>query len=93
MRDGIMLFAKAKEKEQKKISEKQEDRLFIYWAVSTPHMGENFISFEDYKKSLIKSNTSNDVNINIETNKTTEEIKQDALNILKMDIGKANPLN
>lgn len=47
--DFLLLIAKAKEKEQ-------EERYFQQWVVQLPHMGDNYISFEDYVDELTDRN-------------------------------------
>lgn len=46
---GLGLIIKALEQER-------DDRIFQQWVVQLPHMGDNFISFADYKDRLTGAN-------------------------------------
>lgn len=64
----------------KAIEKDAEDRLWEQWLAELPNMTEKtFIPFQKYRDKRFKRNTA-DVN----TDKTDEEILQDADNILKM---------
>lgn len=83
----------------KAIEEKEDDRLYHLWTNLVPHMTrESFVPFNQYKRNIFnkpsdKSNSnSNSMSNIIESNKSEEEILQDAKNILNMNIGKVHQI-
>lgn len=82
---------------EKANQEKEDDRLYQLWTNLVPHMTkESFVSFNEYKRNIFnkpsnKSNSNSMSNI-VESNKSEEEILQDAKNILNMDIGRVHQI-
>lgn len=83
----------------KALEEKEDDRLYHLWTNLVPHMTiESFVSFNEYKQNIFdkpsnKSNSnSNSMSNIVESNKSEEEVLQDAKNILKMDIGRVHQI-
>lgn len=85
---------------EKANQEKEDDRLYQLWTNLVPHMTkESFVSFNEYKRNIFNkppnnSNTNNskaDNSIQY-SNKTEEELLQDARSILSMNIGKVHQI-
>lgn len=85
---------------KKAIEEKEDDRLYQLWLIQFPYMtNESYISFNDYKRESNKTPSNNSDTNNAKTdnsiqysNKTENELLQDAESILNMDIGKVHQI-
>lgn len=80
------------------IEEKEDDRLYHLWSIQIPYMSnDRFVTFNEYKRGF-NTKPSNNSNTNSSktdnsiqySNKTENELLQDARSILSMSIGKVH---